>query len=180
MTFSSTRQNLLIDAQGNNDAVKPGGTPVERIITIVNRGATQTDINLWINPNDSKSEPLIRWCALRASLSSNEVSGKHRNLAPDLERGLSGLKLSQVEPRESREVVLRIEVPLQAEAGFYSYDILAQASEYAGEPAQRSQQLRVLASEQDIEIRDEPSCTLDPCTSSDNPYPLKSWRNALG
>ena len=174
MTFSSTRQNLLIDAQGNNDAVKPGGTPVERIITIVNRGTIRTDIDLWINPNDSKSEPLIRWCALRVNLLSNEGSGKRRNTDSELERGLSGLKLPQVAPRESCEVILRIDVPLQAEAGFYSYDILAQASQYSGEPTQRSQQLRVLAPEQDVEIRDEPRCTLEPPTSSDSPYLLKA------
>ena len=177
MTFSSTRPNLSIDAQGSNDGAYPGSEPVERIITVQNRGSETADINLWIRPNDAKSSPLIRWCTMTA----NEFTRESLTQAPieqqddplqKQEQGFSGVWLPQVKPRESREVILRFNVPLQAEPGFYSYDILAQAPVYGSEQSSRTQQFRVLSSGQDVALRSEPIWSLEPPTSSEQPYSL--------
>lgn len=171
MTFSSTRPNLSIDAQGSNDGVKPGGIPIERIITVRNRGTVKADIDLWIRPNDAKSNPLIRWCTLTAVL-PGEL--EESSLVPqEREQGFSGVRLPQVAPRESCQVILRFTVPPQAEPGFYNYDVLAQSLQYPGEQSSRNQQLRVLAAKRTTGLQDDPSWTLEPATSSDAPYSLK-------
>lgn len=182
MTFSSTRPNLSIDAQGSNDGAYPGGEPIERIITVHNRGSETADINLWIRPNDAKSSPLIRWCTLMANEFTKEGHAQATLALPlieqrddplqEQEQGFSGVRLPHVKSRESREVILRFDVPPQAEPGFYSYEIFAQAPVYAGEQSSRIQQFRVLSSGQDAELRGEPSWSLEPPTSSDQPYSL--------
>lgn len=177
MTFSSTRPNLSIDAQGSNDGTYPGGEPVERTITVQNRGSEMADINLWIRPNDARSSPLIRWCTMTAngfageSLTQATIEQRNDPLQ-EQEQGFSGVWLPQVKPRESREVILRFTVPSQAEPGFYSYDILAQAPVYGSEQSSRTQQFRVLSSGQDVELRSEPTWSLEPPTSSEQPYSL--------
>jgi hypothetical protein len=172
MTYSSTRQNLLIDVQGSNEGVKSGGAPIERIITVRNRGSEHANIDLWIRSNDARSEPLIRWCTLGTNTTIGEVKRSREVIQG--EQGFSGLRLPQVEPQSSREVILRFDVPAQAEPGFYSYDIVAQAPQYPGEQSRRTQQLRVLASGQDVGLRSEPNWSVEPVTSSEMPYSLKA------
>ncbi|NJL22552.1 MAG: hypothetical protein HC895_19810 [Leptolyngbyaceae cyanobacterium SM1_3_5] len=172
MTYSSTRQNLLIDVQGNNDGAKPGGSPIERIITVKNRGAEVANIDLWIRSNEAKSEPLLRWCTLLEA--STAASESKPDRSQQGEQGFSGLRLLQVEPQGDREVILRLDVPPQAAPGFYSYDIVAQAPQYPNEQSRRTQQLRVLASGQDVGLRSEPIWSVEPATSSEAAHSLQA------
>ncbi len=151
MTVSGAQpKNLLIDVQGSNDGTKPGSTPIERIITIRNRGKLQATVDLWITPSDARSSPITRWCTFSQKLPLHIASGSYQ------------------------EIMLRFDVPQQAEPGFYNYDIFVQSNQYLGEQIQRAQQLRVLPSEQEAELRNEPSFTLSPPTDSEQPYQLKA------
>lgn len=170
---SSTRKNLFVDVQGSNDEARPGGAPVERILTIRNRGSVTANVDLWIRSNDAKPEPLLRWCTLAVSRLFDKASSSLETMQKG-EQGFSGLRLLQLEPQTSREVTLRFDIPSQAEPGFYSYEVVAQAPEYPGEQSQRTQQLRILTAEQDVGLRFEPSWALNPLTSSENPYSLQA------
>jgi hypothetical protein len=147
MVVSNTLQNLLLDIQGTNEGAKPGGAPVQRVITLKNRGSREAKVELWIDPVDARAEPLQQW----GSFSEVELA---------LKAG------------ETRDVILTFSVPLQAEPGFYSYDIRAQSPQYPSERIQRSQQLQILPSNQDTGLLNEPDFTLDPLTDSTTPATL--------
>lgn len=149
MTASNPLQNLFIDVQGGTQSIKPGGDPVQRTITVHNRGDRLAEIELWLEPVDERAEPLRRW----SSFSKSD----------------SELRLS---PGEATEVILSFVAPLQAEPGFYGYELRAQSPQYPGESAQRSQQLQVLPPDQETR-RTEPQISLTPATDSNHPHPLR-------
>lgn len=149
MVVSKPLQNLFLDIQGSSDGVKPGGLPLERTITIHNRGSQTAYLDLWLEPTDQQSMPLQRW-------STFDKSETDLTLLPD----------------QSLDVVLTIEVPLQAVPGFYSYDIRMRSSQYPGEEIRRVQQLQILPSDQEAQLRSEPKLTIVPNTDAENPYEL--------
>lgn len=148
MTAGKIQQHIRIEVQGSNDGVKPGDATIERFVTLKNRGQQQATIDLWLKANDASSEPLLQWCSWYPSLPLS------------------------LEADTQCEVTLRFDVPPTAEPRLYTYAICAEAPQYPGEVIQRPQQLQVLASEQYLEARNEPVFTLDPQTSSENPFQL--------
>ncbi|MGB3519243.1 MAG: hypothetical protein WBA43_22525 [Elainellaceae cyanobacterium] len=151
MTISGVQpKNLLVDVQGSNEGAKPGGTSIERSVTIRNRGKIEASIDLWIMPSDARSAPVARWCTFSQPLPI------------------------RIAPGQSQDILLRFNVPQHAEPGFYNYDISVQSIQYPGEQIQRAQQLRVFPLEQEAELRNEPSFFLAPPTDSDHPYELNA------
>ncbi len=148
MAVSNSLQNLYVDVQGNVQGGKPGGDPLERVITVRNQGDRLAEIEVWLEPSDMRAEPLRQWGGFDKS--DDEI---------------------KLQPDESVDVGLSFRIPLQAEPGFYSYDVRVRSPQYPGEEIQRSQQLQVLVSEQDA-LHTEPKITITPETSSTHPYTL--------
>ncbi|MDB9526509.1 hypothetical protein PN498_10955 [Oscillatoria sp. CS-180] len=151
MVVSNSLHNLRLDIQGSTLGAKSGSDPVERVITIQNRGQEIANVELWLKPTDAQSEPLLQWSLFDKS---------------DAELTL--------EPDERIDVTLSFLIPLQAEPGFYSYEIRLRSPQYPNEDLRRSQQLQVLPSAQEVRLRNEPKITLDPVTDSDHPYQLQA------
>ncbi|MBE9066781.1 hypothetical protein IQ260_08960 [Leptolyngbya cf. ectocarpi LEGE 11479] len=147
----STLQHLFLDIQGDNQDTKPGGEPIHRIITLHNRGDRAAYLELWVEATDQRSAGIVQWVTFNKS--ESELT---------------------LEPRQSLDVTLTITVPLQAEAGFYGYDIRLRSSQYPGEEVQRNQQLHILPSDQEARLRSEPHLTVTPVTDSDHPHMLQS------
>jgi len=147
---NTSLRNLYLDVQGSAVGVKPAGDPVDRVITIRNQGDRYAEIEVWIEPANAQAESLQHWASFDKT---------------DAELGL--------DPQESIDVTLSFLAPLQAEPGFYSYEIRARSPQYPGEELRRAQQLEVLPAEQDA-LRLEPSISLDPATDSTHPYRLES------
>lgn len=147
----STLQNLFLDIQGDNQGTKPGGDPIHRIITLYNRGDRSAYLELWVEATDQHSSGIVQWVSFDKS-----------------EAELT------LEPNQSLDVTLTINVPLEAEAGFYGYDIRMRSSQYPGEDVQRNQQLHILPSDQEARLRSEPRLSVTPVTDSEHPHLLKS------
>jgi hypothetical protein len=139
-------EDLSVEA---NEIIR--GTAAKRDIIVINLGDKKADIDIWIAVGDAKSESLLRWCTFSKS---------------------NPLRL---EPKEKCEVTLFFEVPPQVSPGLYNYDILIEAPvQYPDKLFRRPQQLRVSRSERDREWDTEPGFTLQPLTSSTNPYFLQA------
>ncbi|MEM1292808.1 MAG: hypothetical protein AAGH67_15190 [Cyanobacteria bacterium P01_H01_bin.162] len=151
MVVSNSLQNLRLDIQGSTLGAKSGSDPVERVITIQNRGSETASLELWLEPADAQSAALRQWSLFDKS---------------DAELML--------EPDERIDVILSFLIPLQAEPGFYSYEIRLRSPQYPHEDIRRSQQLQVHPSAQEVRLRNEPKITLDPVTDSDHPYQLQA------
>lgn len=151
MVVSNSLQNLRLDIQGSTLGATSGSDPVERVITIQNRGSETANLELWLEPTDAQSAALRQWSLFDKS---------------DAELML--------EPDERIDVTLSFLIPLQAEPGFYSYDIRLRSPQYPHDDIRRSQQLQVLPSAQEVRLRNEPKITLDPVTDSTHPYPVQA------
>jgi hypothetical protein len=154
MTMQIANNPLFIEDLSTeaNEIIR--GTAVKRDIVVINLGEKKADIDIWIAVGDAKSEPLLRWCTFSKS---------------------NPLRL---EPKEKCEVTLFFEVPAQANPGLYNYDILIEAPvQYPDKLFRRPQQLRVSRSDRDGEWDTEPGFTLQPLTSSTNPYLLQAGDN---
>jgi hypothetical protein len=139
-------EDLSVEA---NEIIR--GTTAKRDIIVINLGDKKADIDIWIAVGDTKSEALLRWCTFSRS---------------------NPLRL---EPKEKCEVTLFFEVPPQANPGLYNYDILIEAPfQYPDKLFRRPQQLRVSRSDREGEWDTEPGFTLQPLTSSTNPYLLQA------
>lgn len=147
----STLQHLFLDIQGDNQDTKPGEEPIHRILTLHNRGDRAAYLELWVETTDQRSAGIVQWVTFDKSESELTLA-----------------------PHQSLDVTLTITVPLQAEAGFYGYDIRLRSSQYPGEEVQRNQQLHILPSDQEARLRSEPHLTVTPVTDSDHPHVLKS------
>ena len=125
------------------------GFTAKRDITVKNLGEKSADVDIWIAVADAKSEPLLSWCTF----------SKPNPL--------------RLDPKGECEVTLSFEVPAQANVDLYKYDILIEApAQYPDKLFRRPQQLRVLRSERDAEWDREPGFTVQPLTTSTNPYLL--------
>jgi len=150
MVVSNSLQNLRLDIQGSTLGATSGSDPVERVITIHNRGSETANLELWLEPAaDAQSAALQQWSLF-------DKSDAELILAPD----------------ERIDVMLSFLIPWQAEPGFYSYEIRLKSPQYPYEDIRRSQQLQVLPSAQEVRLRNEPKITIDPVTDSDQPYQL--------
>jgi len=164
MTVAKTLQNLIVDVQGpfgedpdlQSSPIQgalPGGQPIRYDIIIQNRGESVADVDLWMEPTDRRSKALLRW-------------GTFDPPATNL----------RIEPSQARQVSLNFAVPLSVEPGFYNYEIRVQAPQYPEEEVRRGQQLRVLATSENLEARNEPKITVTPPTSSEEPYVLTAGK----
>ena len=150
MTVSNTLRNLSLDIQGDK-GVKPGGNPLNQTLIVHNRGDSTADIEVWIEPADMRADPLLRWF----SFSQNKL---------------------RILKRSDEELTLSFNAPLQAEPGFYKYDICVKSPQYSDEGTlRRPQQLQVLEPDQDLAIKlAEPKILLSPATDSTAPHVLQS------
>jgi len=153
MVVNNSLQNLHLDIQGRAQGVKPGGEAMEREITLYNRGDRRAQLEIGIEPGDARSEAVMRW---------------HQFSVSDADL--------QLEPGAQKTITLSFVVPLQAEPGFYSYNVLLRSQHYPSEVIRRSQQLQVLPPEQET-LRTEPRITLSPTTDSLHPYVLAPGTN---
>ncbi|NER84838.1 MAG: hypothetical protein F6K42_36040, partial [Leptolyngbya sp. SIO1D8] len=151
MVVSNTLQNLRLDIQGSTIGAQSGSEPVERVITLQNRGPDVATLELWFEPTDAQASALLQWGLFDKS---------------DTELILS--------PDERIDVTLSFLIPLQAEPGFYSYEICARSLQYPNEEIRRPQQLQVLPSAQEVRLRNEPKVTVDPATDSTHPQVLQA------
>ncbi len=151
MVANKTLKNIYVDIQGSGIRAKPGDTSLNRIITVSNRGNQLASIELWLEPTDERSTALRQWT--------------------ELDVPITGLRL---EVGETKDVHLKFRIPPQAKHGFYSYSICASSDQYPGEEVRRSQQLQVLPSSQELELRNKPNVVVEPETDSDNPYELNA------
>lgn len=150
MAVSNALNSLNIDVQGQTEGVSPGLSAVERVITIRNRGSETANIELWLEPHDLKAEPLQRWASFDRSDSELVI-----------------------DPNQEMDVQLSFAIPLQAEPGFYGYNLRIRSPQYPNQDIQRSQQLLVLQSDQELELRREPKFAVTPFTSSEQPHPIQ-------
>ena len=151
MVVSNTLQNLRLDIQGSTIGAQSGSEAVERVITLQNRGPDVATIELWFEPTDAQASALLQWGLFDKS---------------DVELVLN--------PDEKIDVTLSFLIPLQAEPGFYSYEICARSPQYPNEEIRRSQQLQVVPSAQEVRLRNEPKVTIDPATDSTHPDALQA------
>lgn len=148
MAVTNSLRNLHLDIQGPTEGVKPGGEAIERQITLYNQGDLTADLELGIEPSDARSRALLNWY--------------------EFDKSDADLRLA---PQDNIQVTLRFVAPLQAESGFYSYDVLLRSRQYPDDEIRRSQQLQVLPSDQET-LRTEPRTVLSPETYSTAPLLL--------
>lgn len=151
MTVSNTRQNLRLDIQGSENALKAGDT-LKRILTLKNQGQQDAKIDVWIHPLDQQSD-LLHWVSWNLR--------KHSTFPIPLKSGTSD------------EIEVQFKVPAMARPGVYAYEIQAESSAYPGEIAKRSQQFEVRPSEHYLEDRNEPTFSIQPHTSSEQPQVIQ-------
>lgn len=146
--MQTVNKPLLIEVLGDNNGQKRGETLKQRVV-VNNKGTQPAEIDLWIAATDDKSEVVLRWCTFNKP---------------------NPLKL---DANSQEAVELTFEIPLEATIDLYNYEILVDAqSQYPGKIDRRPQQLRILPSEQDAELDQEPAFSLQPTTSSIQPFPL--------
>ena len=145
-------KSLFIEDLSGNNSEAQRGSVLRRRIVVKNLDDRDTEVDVWIVATNKKSEPLLRWCTFSEQ---NPI---------------------RLKPREDREITLSFEVPQQAPADVYHYEILVDAqTQYPNQPPiRRPQQLRVLPSAQDAEWGTEPNFSLQPVTHSANPYRLQA------
>ncbi len=149
MVVSNTLQNLRLDIQGNTVGVQSGSEPVERVITVQNRGSQTATLELWFEPTDAQASALLQWGVF--------------------DKSDTALILN---PEEKIDVTLSFLIPIQAQPGFYSYEICLRSPQYPNEEVRRAQQLQVLPSAQAVRLRNNPKITVDPVTDSTHPHTL--------
>lgn len=140
---------LLLDIQGRAASAQPGGHPLERIVTLYNRGDQTAEVILEIVPVDLRSEPLKKWITIQYP-------------TPEL----------ILQPQERIDVTLLITVPPETDSGFYSYDVCVHSEQYSNLQTRKSQQLQITGDELSGLPGQEPDFTLSPATSPDAPYSL--------
>jgi hypothetical protein len=152
MTMQIANNPLFIEDLSLDANQITRGSTAKRPIIVKNLGEKKADIDIWIAATDAKSEPLLQWCTF------------------------SEQNPLRLEAKEDRKVILSFEIPAQATPDLYNYEILIEAPvQYPDKPPfRRTQQLRVLRSDQDAEWGNEPGFTLHPLTNSANPYLLKA------
>ena len=151
MTMQIANNPLFIEDLSPEANQIARGSTAKRHIIVKNLGDKKADIDIWIAATDEKSEALLRWCTFSEQ---------------------NPLKLA---PKENSEVILSFEIPPQATPDLYNYEILIEAPvQYPNKLFRRPQQLRVLRSNRDTELGNEPVFTLQPLTNSANPYLLQS------
>lgn len=130
------------------------GSTLTRPILIRNRSNQNTEIQIWIEATDNKSESLLRW------YNFNEKSP---------------LKLNA---NEVKELKLKFQIPASAIPDLYNYEIRVEAGgQYSGKILRRPQQLRVLPSDKDTILRsNEPRFSIQPISSSTNPLILETGK----
>lgn len=135
---------------GNKNQIRRGST-LKRSILIRNRSNQNTEIQIWVEATDNKSESLLRWY---------NFSEKNP------------LKLNA---NELKEVELNFQIPASAKPDLYNYEIRAEAGgQYSGKILRRPQQLRILPSDTDTILRsNEPRFSIEPISSSTNPLILE-------
>ncbi|MEL6381643.1 MAG: hypothetical protein AAFQ89_04060 [Cyanobacteria bacterium J06626_18] len=151
MVVSNTLQNLRLDIQGNTVGVQSGSEPVERVITVQNRGSQTATLELWFEPTNAQASALLQWGVF--------------------DKSDTALILN---PEAKIDVTLSFLIPIQAQPGFYSYEICLRSPQYPNEEVRRAQQLQVLPSAQEVRLRNEPKITVDPVTDSTHPYTLQA------
>lgn len=140
---------LLIEDTATGLSEGKRGTLTRRVFKIRNIGpAPEASVNFWLE-TDRKSEVLLNW-------------GTFNPNPP--------IKIAQ---GELCEVILSFEIPLQAPISLYNYTIVIEALQYA-DVVRRPMQLQIQPLEQDSEIDLDPGFTLEPITTSTQPYPLAS------
>ncbi|NJR51908.1 MAG: hypothetical protein HC780_22350 [Leptolyngbyaceae cyanobacterium CSU_1_3] len=146
--MQTVNKPLLIEVSSDSNGQKRGETLKQRVI-VNNKGTQNAEVDLWIAATDDRSEVILRWCTFGES---------------------NPLKL---EANSQKIVELTFEIPLEAAIGSYNYEILVDAqTQYPGKLDRRPQQLRILPSDQDAELDTEPLFSLQPATSSTQPFPL--------
>ncbi|MEL6939303.1 MAG: hypothetical protein AAFO84_08940 [Cyanobacteria bacterium J06598_1] len=149
LTPNNRIDHLLLDIQGDAAAAHPGARPVERIITLQNRGMQVAEVELWLAPIDLRSEPVKKWSRL----------------------SYRGAELI-LQPQSKLDITLLITVPSEAEAGFYSYEVCAKSPQYPNSEVRKSQQLHVMGEDVSGLLRQDPHFELTPSTTPSEPYTL--------
>lgn len=144
---------FIEDRSGSNSEGKRGST-LKRRIVVKNLGDRSAEIDIWIVATDPTSEPLLRWCTF-----------SERNPF-------------RLDAKASREVVLTFDLPQQAVAAVYNYEVLvdAQAQYPDKPPVRRPQQIKVLPSE-DAEWGTDPIFTVHPITQAAQPHCLQAGQS---
>lgn len=153
MQVVSSNPIFIEDRPGTKNETRRGSN-LKRPILIRNRSNQKTEIDIWVDATDSKSEPLLRWCNFSEQspliLNANEV----------------------------KEVILNFQIPASAIPDLYNYEIRVEAAnQYPGKIFRRPQQLRVLPSDKDAILgTNEPRFSVQPISISTNPLILEAGK----
>lgn len=140
---------LIEDANTGTISQVKRGAIARRTFKIRNIGsALEAAVNFWLETADRKSEVLLNWY----TFSPNPP-----------------VKIAQ---GDLCEITLSFEVPLQAAISLYNYTLVVEALQYQDTTLRRPMQLQLTPSEQDLEIDLDPGFTLEPITTSTQPYRL--------
>jgi hypothetical protein len=141
---------FIEDKPGNSNEVGRGSVAKRQII-VKNTGNTRADVDIWISATDNKSDSLLSWCKFSEK---NPLS---------------------IEAKGSQEVTLNFHVPPHATPDLYNYEIIVEAeAQYPGKIYRRPQQLRVLTSQKDAELVNEPAFNIQPVTNSAHPLTMQA------
>ncbi|MBD1867191.1 hypothetical protein H6F95_07720 [Cyanobacteria bacterium FACHB-471] len=145
-----TSNLLRLEDFSENSSVSRGAT-IDRQIKITNAAEQSVEISIWINPTNSFSLPLQRWCKI--------------SVPPTV----------VLKGEDSIAVTLTFEIPLQASPGTYNYDVCIETTnEYPAKQLTRPQQLQVLPSDQSATFDNTPRFTTQPATSPTGPHKLQA------
>ncbi|MCY7322606.1 MAG: hypothetical protein LH660_12610 [Phormidesmis sp. CAN_BIN36] len=123
----------------------------ERVLTIKYIGdRDEASVNFWLEPNDSKSEVLLNCYTFKP------------------------LPLVKVKRGDTVTVALSFEIPQQALPDVYNYSVVFESAQHPGTTVRRSQQLQVIPSDEDSSLEMEPGFTVEPVTTSTQPYLLSA------
>ena len=125
------------------------GSILKRYFTVFNLGKKEAEVSISVTAIDDRSEPLQNWC----SLNPNPVV---------------------LNPGDSQEVVLTFNIPQKAVPDMYKYEVLFEAPEQYPEKFFRCvQQIAVSHIDKEPEWGEAPQFSLNPPSSSVNPYSIE-------
>jgi hypothetical protein len=151
MMQTSNPPLLIEDATTGTISQIKRGAIARRIFKIRHIGAaSKASVNFWLETADRKSEALLSWYTFSPN--------------PPVE----------IEQGDLREIELSFEVPPQAAISLYNYTLVVEALQYQGTTLRRPMQLQLIPSGQDLEIDLDPGFTLEPVTTSTQPYRLNA------
>ena len=134
--------------QDGEQSAKQGTIYRRKFILQSAEEAESIDIKLWLEVSDPQLRPLLQWYTF------------------------SPASLITLDSEKRCEVTLSIEIPLHAKPGLYNYALILDCNEFSNQRQSRPLQFRVLPSDSEVSL--EPEFSVEPVTTSADPFSLSS------